>query len=116
MSTRQPATVFFGATGYLGTMATATLLAEERCRLILPVRGPRSRDQVLRPILAECEASGRRIESADLDRIEVTDLPETARIPQLAGRYRNLGVDRIVHCAGSVDYFDRARLVAGNVE
>jgi len=116
MSPREPATAVFGATGYLGTLATATLLAEERCRLILPVRGRRSREEVLRPILAECEASGRRIESADLDRVEVTDLPETARIPQLAGRYRDLGVDRIVHCAGSVDYFDRARLVAGNVE
>ncbi|MGP0067826.1 MAG: SDR family oxidoreductase, partial [Isosphaeraceae bacterium] len=116
MSTREPATVLFGATGYLGTLAAATLLAEVRCRLILPVRGRRSREQVLRPILAECEASGRRIESADLDRLEVTDLPETARIPQLAGRFRDLGVNRIVHCAGSVDYFDRARLVAANVE
>ena len=116
MSTREPATVLFGATGYLGTLAAATLLAEERCRLILPVRGRRSREQVLRPILAECEASGRRIESADLDRLEVTDLPETARIPELAGRFRDLGVNRIVHCAGSVEYFDRARLVAANVE
>ncbi len=116
MSTREPATVLFGATGYLGTLAAATLLAQERCRLILPARGQRSREQVLRPILAECEASGRRIESADLDRLEVTDLPETARIPQLAGRFRDLGVNRIVHCAGSVDYFDRARLVAANVE
>jgi nucleoside-diphosphate-sugar epimerase len=116
MSTREPATVLFGATGYLGTLAAATLLAEERCRLILPVRGRRSREQVLRPILAECEASGRRIETADLDRLEVTDLPETALIPQLAGRFRDLGVDRIVHCAGSVEYFHRARLVAANVE
>ena len=58
MATREPATVVFGATGYLGTLAAATLLAEERCRLILPVRGQRSREQVLRPILAECEASG----------------------------------------------------------
>ena len=47
MSTREPATVLFGATGYLGTLATATLLAEERCRLILPVRGQRSREEVL---------------------------------------------------------------------
>jgi nucleoside-diphosphate-sugar epimerase len=116
MSTREPATVVFGATGYLGTLATATLLAEERCRLILPVRGRRSREQVLGPILAECAASGRRIEPADLDRLEVTDLPATRLIPQLADGFRALGVDRIVHCAGSVDYFDRARLVAGNVE
>jgi thioester reductase-like protein len=115
MSTRNPATVIFGATGYLGTLATATLLAEEPCRLILPVRGGRSREQVLRPILAECEASGRRIESAVLDRVEVTELPDTAQIPRLAGRFRNLGVDRIVHCAGSVHYFDRAQLRAGNV-
>jgi nucleoside-diphosphate-sugar epimerase len=71
---------------------------------------------VLQPILAECEASGRPIESADLDRIEVMELPETARIPQLADRFWNLGVERIVHCAGSVEYFHRTRLVAGNVE
>jgi thioester reductase-like protein len=116
MSTREPATALFGATGYLGTLATATLLAEERCRLILPVRGGRSREQVLPPILAECEASGRRIKSADLDRVEVMDLPNTPQIPQLAGRFRDLGVDRIVHCAGSVHYFDRAQLRAGNVE
>ena len=115
MSNREPATVLFGATGYLGTLAAATLLAGERCRLILPVRGQRSREQVLRPILAECEASGRRIESADLDRLEVTDLPETARIPELTGRFRDLGVDRIVHCAGSVEYFHRTRLIAANV-
>jgi nucleoside-diphosphate-sugar epimerase len=116
MSTRKPATVVFGATGYLGTLAAATLLAEERCRLILPVRGRWSREQALRPILAECEASGRRIDSADLDRLEVTDLPETARIAELAGRFRDLGANRIVHCAGSVDYFDRPKLVAANVE
>jgi nucleoside-diphosphate-sugar epimerase len=116
MSTREPATVVFGATGYLGTLATATLLVEERCRLILPVRGRRSREQVLGPILAECAASGRRIEPADLDRLEVTDLPATGGIPGLAGPFRGLGVDRIVHCAGSVHYFDRVRLVAGNVE
>ncbi len=116
MSTRKPATVVFGATGYLGTLAAATLLAEERCRLILPVRGRWSREQALRPILAECEASGRRIDSDDLDRLEVTDLPETARIPELAGRFRDLGANRIVHCAGSVDYFDRPKLVAANVE
>jgi nucleoside-diphosphate-sugar epimerase len=116
MSIRDPATVVFGATGYLGSLATATLLAEERCRLILPVRGGRSREQVLGPILAECAAAGRRIEPADLDRLEVMDLPDAGGIPGLAGRFRALGVDRIVHCAGSVDYFDRALLVAGNVE
>jgi nucleoside-diphosphate-sugar epimerase len=116
MSTGAAATVVFGGTGYLGSLATATLLAEERCRLLLPVRGGRSREQVLRPILAECAAAGRRIEAVALDRLEVTDLPETGGIPQLAGRFRALGVDRIVHCAGSVDYFDRARLEAGNVE
>jgi nucleoside-diphosphate-sugar epimerase len=116
MRTRDPATVVFGATGYLGTLATATLLAEERCRLILPIRGRRSREQVLRPILAECAASGRPIESGDLERLEVTDLPDTAEIPRLAGRFRDLGVDRIVHGAGSVHYFDRVKLIAGNVE
>jgi nucleoside-diphosphate-sugar epimerase len=116
MSIRHPATVVFGATGYLGSLAAATLLAEERCRLVLPVRGERSREQVLRPILAECEASGRPIESADLERLEVTELPGTAQIPQLADRFRDLGVNRIVHCAGSVHYFDRTRLVAGNVQ
>jgi nucleoside-diphosphate-sugar epimerase len=116
MSHRDPATVVFGATGYLGSLATATLLAEERCRLILPVRGGRSREQVLRPILAECKASGRRVVSADLDRLEVMDLPDTGGIPGLAGRLRALGVNRIVHCAGSVHYFDRDQLVAGNVE
>src|SRR5436305_13423617 len=102
MSPREPATAVFGATGYLGTLATATLLAEERCRLILPVRGGRSREQVLRPILAECKASGRRIEPADLDRLEVMDLPDTGGIPALAGRFRALGVNRTVHCPGSV--------------
>jgi nucleoside-diphosphate-sugar epimerase len=116
MSTREPATVVFGATGYLGSLATATLLAQEPCRLILPVRGARPREQVLGPILAECEASGRRIDPADRERLEVIDLPETGGIPGLAGRLRALGVGRIVHCAGSVDYFDRDRLVAGNVE
>src|SRR5262249_29861312 len=76
MSSGDPATVVFGATGYLGSLATATLLAEESCRLILPVRGQRSREQVLRPILAECEAAGRWIEAADLNRLEVMDLPD----------------------------------------
>jgi nucleoside-diphosphate-sugar epimerase len=116
MSTGDSATAVFGATGYLGTLATAALLAEERCRLILPVRGGRSREQVVRPILAECAASGHRIESANLDRLEVTDLPDTGQISRLAGRFRDLGVDRIVHGAGSVHYFDRAKLNAGNVE
>lgn len=116
MSTREPATVVFGATGYLGTLATATLLAQERCRLILPVRGGRSREQVLRPILTECAASGRSIEPTDLDRLDVMPLPATDAIAELAGRFRAQGVNRIVHCAGSVEYFHRSRLVAANVD
>lgn len=116
MSMREPATVVFGSTGYLGSLATATLLAEEPCRLILPVRGGRTREQVLQPILSECVAAGFRVESADLDRIEVTKLPDTGMIPELAGQFRDLGANRIVHCAGSVHYFDRRQLREGNVE
>src|SRR5262249_38246930 len=116
MSTREPATVVFGATGYLGTLATAALLAEERCRLILPLRGGRAPHDVRPPMLDASVASGGRVESADLDRVEVMDLPNPAQMPQLARRFRDLGVDRIVHCAGSVHYFDRAQLRAGNVE
>ena len=69
------ATVVTGATGYMGSLITACLLAEERSRLILPVRSKHKPESVLAKIVSELEASDRPVTQQHLDRLTVLPLP-----------------------------------------
>ena len=113
---RSAATIITGASGHLGSLIVAGLLAESEKRLVLPVRSTHTRDSVLAPVVAELKASGCRAAPALLDRVTVVPLPPTAEIPKLSGALRELGADEIIHAAGCVDYFNTHKLNVGNLE
>jgi nucleoside-diphosphate-sugar epimerase len=109
-------TVLTGATGYLGSLIAASLLASERCRLVLPVREKHSRESVVHRIAQEMEAAGCPVTQEHLDRLIVTPLPPTAEIPKLLHEFRRQGVHEIIHAAGCVEYFNTHSLNLGNLD
>ncbi|MFL5343069.1 MAG: SDR family oxidoreductase [Gemmataceae bacterium] len=112
---RSSAIAVTGATGYLGSLIAAGLLAEGRRRLVLPVRPHHAAEGVIARLAKEVAASGKHL--PDLaERITVLPLPTTDEIPALADTFRRLGVEEIVHAAGCVDYFHTENLARGNVE
>ena len=113
---RTRATVVTGATGYMGSLITACLLAEERSRLILPVRPKHRPENVLAKIVGELEASDHPVTQQHLDRLTVLPLPPVSEMPGLRDTLRALGVDEIIHAAGCVDYFNTHNLNLGNLE
>jgi nucleoside-diphosphate-sugar epimerase len=107
-----------GASGFLGGLVTAVLLADERRRVVLPIRAtsdPSNCRQRVRLALldygvSEPEADSLMelatiVELSSLDRFN--DFTEAAVVKQ---------VDEIVHCAGCVDYFDEPLLRRANVD
>src|SRR5438105_2153191 len=110
------ATLVTGATGFLGGLVAAKLLAEEPARLVLPVRARHTRATVLTRLAAEIAATGAPITSDFADRVTTLPLPETGEIPAMASAMRALGVNRIVHAAGCVDYFHSENLAKGNTD
>lgn len=110
------ALVITGGTGFLGSLLVATALRETEDTLVLPVRAPHSTETVVRRIVAELAAEGRRLGEADLARLVVVPLPPTDRVSDLAPTLAARGVDEIVHCAGCLSYFNVTKLRHGNVE
>jgi nucleoside-diphosphate-sugar epimerase len=120
--------LLLGGNGYIGRMLAAALLAETEARLILPVRDRHSPASVVAAIARELppelpSAGGERVPRPaakcppDLRRLEVLPLPAPGRIAsELAPLLRARRVREIVHAAGSVSYFNTAKLKAGNID
>jgi nucleoside-diphosphate-sugar epimerase len=116
MHSPRGATLVTGATGFLGGLIAAKLLAEEPTRLVLPVRARHTRDAVLTRLAAEIAATGAPITSDLSNRVTIIPLPDAGEIPALAPALRDLGVTQIVHAAGCVDYFHTENLAKGNTD
>lgn len=101
--------LLLGGNGTLGRVIAAALLQESDCTLLLPVR-PHHAPEAVRKALAE--------EHPDLDldtvRRRCTLLPLPTDLMDLLPECVDSGVRGIVNCAGSVSYFDREALYAGN--
>jgi nucleoside-diphosphate-sugar epimerase len=112
------ATLVTGASGFLGSLAAAALVAHERRPVVLPIRAaadPSQCRQRLREELLACGVPHPHV--ADLIHLAaVTGLPALSRFSDLAALAAAAGVDEIVHCAGCVDYFDDKGLQQANVE
>ena len=113
---RTGATLVTGATGFLGGLIAAKLLAEEPARLVLPVRAQHSGDAVLVRLATELTVAGTLVTPDLLDRVTILPLPDLDDLPALAPTLRELGVTRIVHAAGCVDYFHTENLAKGNTD
>lgn len=108
-------TLVTGASGFLGRLVAATLLAEGGRRLILPVRGPAAAaalDAGLRLALLDAGCEAEALEEK-LQRVRWVELPAPGNLRELDPIAAE--VADIVHCAGCTDYYDAARLHAANV-
>lgn len=117
MSISKPdAILITGANGFLGSLVAATALAETDATLVLPVRAPHTREDVLAPLIAELSAEGRAVTDADLGRVVTLPLPPLERFGDLVPTLREHRVTDILHCAGCLSYFNVNKLQAGNID
>jgi nucleoside-diphosphate-sugar epimerase len=111
-------TLVTGASGYLGSLITAALLANTSRRVLLPVRALHDPSDCLARIRRALLERGVSEGGADecLVRATVTELPAIDRVDELAPLARAHGVDEIIHGAGCLDYFDKRNLYLVNVD
>jgi uncharacterized protein YbjT (DUF2867 family) len=112
------ATLLVGGSGYLGGLVAAALLADSRRQLIMPIRpgvDPAECRSGLRRSLVDLGVAGEALDDT-LGRLTLVELPALDRLADLDALASSAGVDEIVHCAGSIDYFDSAALRDANVE
>ena len=102
-----------GASGYVGCMAASALLAAGAPELLLVLRNVAAADEVRRTIRLELEAEG--IATGDLEhRLRVVSWADLETGEPLK-RLSQAGAWDVVHCAGSVSYFEDEALELANV-
>jgi nucleoside-diphosphate-sugar epimerase len=106
--------LLIGGSGYLGGLVAAGLLDAGDQLIVAPLRGTHTRETVLAPIQAElrCEGVDERI---DLQRVVTVPLPAGDDWSALDAIVEHYAIEQIVHCAGSVDYFNTAVLHEANI-
>lgn len=109
-------TVVTGATGLLGSLATAAILARSRARVIAPVRAHHTEVSVREGIARRLRELGEAEPDEANSRLTIVPLPERAQFGELVEVCRAVGTEEVVHCAGSVDYFDTSVLDEANVQ
>jgi nucleoside-diphosphate-sugar epimerase len=111
------AVLLTGATGFLGTLVAAVLLGRERRRVVALVRKGRQVADLAARIRVELEDDGQpRDEAETFGRLTTLALPPLDRLAEALPALERLGVTEIVHCAGSLDYFNRAELELANIQ
>lgn len=109
------ASLITGASGFLGGLAAAALLDQEKRRIVLPVRQTVApRDCLTRIRLALSDRGVPEERAAELMQLAtIVQLPSLDRFDDLPFATE---IDEIVHCAGCVDYFDKRRLQIANID
>src|SRR5262245_43352985 len=117
MAKSQTATMITGASGFLGSLVAAALLADQHRRIVLPVRSGAHNNWPLRLRIALLD---RGIPDAEVDALlslaEILELPPAHSIHEMSSWACSRDIEDIVHCAGCVDYFDKKQLHLANVE
>lgn len=114
----QPRRVFLtGASGYLGGLIAAQLLARSECELVVPLRSSSPAEGLRSRLGMELAALGYDADAL-LARVHLVDWSgadgasaagwDVAGVPD--------GIDEIIHCAGCLDYYDLDALNAVNVD
>jgi len=101
--------LLLGGSGYLGRVLAARILATTPCDLVLPLRAHHDPRAVVHAIAAEDPRLNLHTVARRTKRVVLPD-----SLLDLAPLCRAAGVRGVLHCAGSVSYFDRAALEAGN--
>lgn len=105
-----------GSTGYLGSLLTAALLSRSSERLVLPIRAHHSEESFIKHIQSTIEAEGEHFTPEMRSRVEVLTLPQSGEVSLLEPILRDLAVEEILHSAGNLNYFDKEKLYAGNIQ
>jgi nucleoside-diphosphate-sugar epimerase len=103
-----------GGTGYLGGLVAAGLLSDTDQLIVAPIRDNHTRESTLAPIREELRCEG-LAEGIDFARIITVPLPTADNWAELDTVVERYAIEQIVHCAGSVDYFDTALLHEANI-
>jgi nucleoside-diphosphate-sugar epimerase len=103
-----------GGSGYLGGLVAAGLLSDTDQLIVAPIRGAHTRETVLAPIREELYHEG-LAECIDFERIITVPLPGTDDWTELDAIVERYAIEQIVHCAGSVDYFNSELLHDANI-
>jgi nucleoside-diphosphate-sugar epimerase len=101
-----------GASGYVGAMSVAALLAEGAPRVVIPVRARHTREQVLHTLRLELAAEG--LGELDLE-ARVCVVPWSALEDGSVRAALGPEPFDLVHCAGSVSYFATEELEQANI-
>ncbi len=106
-----------GGTGYLGSLASAQLLADGWAEhLVLPTRKAPIAGELPAELVRELRALGLRAEAfASRVSAEAWRGAEPETEGSLKALLRDHGAQTLVHCAGCLDYFDDVALEAINV-
>lgn len=112
------ATLVTGASGFLGSLVAAALLASERRRVVLPLRPTSDPTQCRQHVRQELLDYGVAEQEVDIlmELVSVIELPTPDRFDDLNVVPIVQEIDEIIHCAGCVDYFDEPGLRAANVD
>lgn len=106
----------FGGSGYLGGLAVCTALRESEAEILLPIRKLSRVDDILCELGGELEKEGVRFGAGEQQRLRFLQLPPREDWAAWARELRQSGVTEVLHCAGSVSYFNQRKLERGNIE
>ena len=110
-----PAVLVTGASGYIGKLVAVTLLLEEECALVLPLRPHHSINAVRARFAAEIESVGAVMDRGLEQRLHFLPVSLRDDLDQLDGLVKQFGVTQVVHCAACLDYFKSTELDRVNV-
>jgi nucleoside-diphosphate-sugar epimerase len=106
--------LLIGGSGYLGGLVAAGLLSDSDALIVAPIRGVHTRESVLTPIREELRCEG-LTERIDFERVVTVPLPPDDDWTSLDAIVDQYGIEQILHCAGSVDYFNSELLHEANI-
>jgi len=110
------AVLLSGGTGFIGTLLAAVLLGREGRRVVALVREGWQLDDLVAQILPELSHDPNLLERAEIfGRLSILPMPATNELSEHARQLNRLGITEIIHCAGSMTYFNSVELEKTNI-
>src|SRR5687768_15524531 len=113
---REPADTLLitGASGYLGSLVAAAVAADSSARLVLLIRSQRDSASVVARIVEEAARINPVLGKDAAARITVIPMAEPFCSTGIVDAVREHKISEILHCAGSLSYWNLDKLQAGN--
>jgi nucleoside-diphosphate-sugar epimerase len=113
------AVLITGISGYVGVLIGSALLKATNDVIIGVIRDPSQKEVVFNNLLLEYQALDTADEKGDKDilkRVQLLTLSEVAAKVNGSTGSKTPAVKEVIHCAGSVDYFDEDQLNRANIQ